>query len=78
MIRHKKDNDNPIINYFIYEFYINRNTCPIETYFVTCYPPAKQGLNLEPITFMWLNFTLNFKKGVKVLKAQIGGLTYRF
>lgn len=28
-IRHyKKDNGNPTINYFIYEFHSNRNTCP--------------------------------------------------
>ena len=38
-IRHyKKDNGNPTINYFIYEFHSNRNTCPTETEFVTCYP----------------------------------------
>nr|AXP24424.1 hypothetical protein [Tiquilia plicata]AXP24437.1 hypothetical protein [Tiquilia plicata] len=31
-IRHyKKDNGNPTINYFIYEFHSNRNTCPTET-----------------------------------------------
>ena len=41
-IRHyKKDNGNPTINYFIYEFHSNRNTCPTETEFVTCYPLAK-------------------------------------
>ena len=28
------------INYFIYEFHSNRNTCPTETEFVTCYPLA--------------------------------------
>ena len=40
-IRHyKKDNGNPTINYFIYEFHSNRNTCPTETEFVTCYPLA--------------------------------------
>nr|GMD99513.1 small subunit ribosomal protein S7 [Ipomoea batatas] len=40
-IRHyKKDNGNPTINYFIYEFHSNRNTCPAETEFVTCYPLA--------------------------------------
>ena len=38
-IRHyKKDNGNPTINYFIYEFHSNRNACPTETKFVTCYP----------------------------------------
>ena len=38
-IRHsKKDNGNPTSNYFIYEFHSNRNTCPTETEFVTCYP----------------------------------------
>lgn len=37
-IRHyKKDNGNPTINYFIYEFHSNRNTCPTETELVTCY-----------------------------------------
>ena len=31
-IRHsKKDNGNPTINHFIYEFHSNRNTCPTET-----------------------------------------------
>ncbi len=40
-IRHyKKDNGNPTVNYFIYEFHSNRNTCPTETEFVTCYPLA--------------------------------------
>jgi hypothetical protein len=40
-IRHyKKDNGNPTIKYFIYEFHSNRNTCPTETEFVTCYPLA--------------------------------------
>ncbi|KAK4708693.1 hypothetical protein R3W88_029618 [Solanum pinnatisectum] len=40
-IRHyKKDNGNPTINYFIYEFHSNRNTCPTETEFGTCYPLA--------------------------------------
>lgn len=40
-IRHyKKENGNPTINYFIYEFHSNRNTCPTETEFVTCYPLA--------------------------------------
>lgn len=35
-IRHyKKYNGNPTINYFIYEFHSNRNTCPTETEFVT-------------------------------------------
>ena len=43
-IRHyKKDNGNPTINYFIYEFHSNRNTCPTETEFVTCYPLAEQA-----------------------------------
>jgi hypothetical protein len=37
---YKKDNGNPTINYFIYEFHSNRNTCPTETEFVTCYPLA--------------------------------------
>jgi hypothetical protein len=38
-IRHyKKDNGNPTINYFIYEIHSNRDTCPTETEFVTCYP----------------------------------------
>ncbi|KAF3619754.1 hypothetical protein FXO38_32750 [Capsicum annuum] len=38
-IRHyKNDNGNPTINYFIYEFHSNRNTCPTETEFETCYP----------------------------------------
>ena len=42
-IRHyKKDNGNPPINYFIYEFHNNRNTCPTKTEFVTCYPLAEQ------------------------------------
>ena len=42
-IRHyKKDNGNPTINYFIYEFHNNRNTCPTKTEFVTCYPLAEQ------------------------------------
>ena len=45
-IRHsKKDNGNPTINHFIYEFHSNRNTCPTETEFVTCYPiilPSRQ------------------------------------
>ena len=31
------------INYFIYEFHSNRNTCPTETEFVTCYPLAQQA-----------------------------------
>jgi hypothetical protein len=40
-IRHyKKDNGNPTIHYFIYQFHSNRNTCPAETEFVTCYPLA--------------------------------------
>ena len=40
-IRHyKKYNGNPTINYFIYEFNSNRNTCPNETEFGTCYPLA--------------------------------------
>ncbi|KAI8011487.1 Uncharacterized protein ycf76 [Camellia lanceoleosa] len=30
MRHYKKDNSNPTINYFIYEFHSNRNTCPIE------------------------------------------------
>jgi hypothetical protein len=35
-IRHyKKDNGNPTIDYFIYEFHSNRNTCPTETKFVS-------------------------------------------
>src|SRR5690606_39693894 len=41
----KRENGNPTINYFIYEFHSNRNTCPIETEFVTCYPiilPSRQ------------------------------------
>ena len=43
-IRHyKKDNGNPTINYFIYEFHSNRNTCPAETEFVTCYPLAQRA-----------------------------------
>lgn len=37
---YKKYNGNPTINYFIYEFHSNRNTCPAETEFVTCYPLA--------------------------------------
>lgn len=37
---HKKDNGNPTVNYFIYEFHSNRNTCPTKTEFVTCYPLA--------------------------------------
>ena len=40
MRHYKKDNGNPTINYFIYEFHSNRNTCPTETEFVTCYPLA--------------------------------------
>jgi len=28
---YKKDNGNPTINDFIYEFHSNRNTCPTET-----------------------------------------------
>ena len=40
---HKKDNGNPTINYFIYEFHSNRNTCPTKTEFVTCYPLAQQA-----------------------------------
>ena len=43
MRHYKKDNGNPTINYFIYEFHSNRNTCPTETEFVTCYPLAKQA-----------------------------------
>ncbi|KAJ9535423.1 LOW QUALITY PROTEIN: hypothetical protein OSB04_un001449 [Centaurea solstitialis] len=35
---YKKDNGNPTINYFIYEIHSNRDTCPTETEFVTCYP----------------------------------------
>lgn len=43
-IRHsKKDNGNPTINYFTYEFHSNRNTCPTETEFVTCYPLSSQA-----------------------------------
>lgn len=41
----KRENGNPTINYFIYEFHSNRNTCPTETEFVTCYPiilPSRQ------------------------------------
>ncbi|PHT55193.1 hypothetical protein CQW23_03679 [Capsicum baccatum] len=37
---YKKDNGNPTINYFIYEFHSNRNTCPTETEFGTYYPLA--------------------------------------
>lgn len=40
---YKKDNGNPTINYFIYEFHSNRNKIhvyPTETEFVTCYPLA--------------------------------------
>ena len=33
---------NYTINNFIYEFYNNRNSCPIEIEFVTYYPLAKQ------------------------------------
>ena len=33
----------PTINYFIYEFHSNRNTCPTETEFVTCYPLAQRA-----------------------------------
>ena len=40
MRHYKKDNGNPTINYFIYEFHSNRNTCPTETEFVTCYSLA--------------------------------------
>ncbi|GGV47148.1 hypothetical protein GCM10010182_83030 [Actinomadura cremea] len=40
MRHYKKDNGNPTLNYFIYEFHSNRNTCPTETEFVTCYPLA--------------------------------------
>ena len=47
---YKKDNGNPtlnyfisFINYFIYEFHSNRNTCPTATEFVTCYPLAQQA-----------------------------------
>ena len=43
MRHYKKDNGNPTINYFIYEFHSNRNTCPTETEFVTCYPLAEQA-----------------------------------
>lgn len=39
----KKDNGNPSINHFIYEFHSNRNTCSTETEFVTCYPLAQQA-----------------------------------
>uniref|UniRef100_M0ZL37 Unknow protein n=1 Tax=Solanum tuberosum TaxID=4113 RepID=M0ZL37_SOLTU len=40
-IRHyKKDNGNPTINYFIYEFHNNRNTCPTKIEFGTCYTLA--------------------------------------
>lgn len=51
-IRHsKKDNGNSTINHFIYEFHIhsNKNTCPTETEFLTCYPlscPAGKDLPL--------------------------------
>ena len=43
MRHYKKDNGNPTINYFIYEFHSNRNTCPTETEFVTYYPLAQQA-----------------------------------
>ena len=35
---YKKDNGNPTINYFIYEFHSNKNICPTEIEFVTCNP----------------------------------------
>jgi len=44
-IKKNRQNGNPTINYFIYEFHSNRNTCPTETEFVTCYPiilPSRQ------------------------------------
>ena len=39
ILQKNRDNDNPNINDFIliYEWDSNRNTCPDETEFVTCY-----------------------------------------
>ena len=37
------------INYFIYEFHSNRNTCPTETEFLTCYlSSCLAGKDLPP------------------------------
>ena len=36
-MKKKRENGNFMINYFIYEFYSNRNICFIEIEFVICY-----------------------------------------
>jgi hypothetical protein len=76
-IRHyKKDNVNPTIKYFIYEFHSNKNTCPTETgnLYLLSSCLARKNLQMQKRWFIWIDMRVQLHPRLpKLLTSGILG-----